>query len=85
LHRNGIDSAMTKRHAHLSSPLHVRPTADPDRIILAIGAYDRIAPPDRVKALADAWQTTRVLTSPQGHFGYIAARDMFAAVSEIIA
>ena len=85
LRGQGIDSTMTQRHAHLSSPLHARPTTDPDHIILAIGAYDRIAPPDRVEALANAWQTTRLLTSPQGHFGYIAGRQMFAAVSEIIA
>jgi hypothetical protein len=85
LHRNGIDSTMTQRHAHLSSPLHTSPAVAPDRIILAIGAYDRIAPPDRVEALAHAWNGARLVTSPQGHFGYVAARDMFAAVSEIIA
>jgi hypothetical protein len=85
LRAQGIDSTMTQRHAHLSSPLHARPTTDPDRIILAIGAYDRIAPPDRVEALADAWRTTRLVSSPQGHFGYIAGRQMFTAVSEIIA
>jgi dienelactone hydrolase len=85
LHRNGIDSAMTQRHAHLSSPLHAQPKTSSDRIILAIGAYDRIAPPDRVEALSRAWNGARLLTSPQGHFGYVAARDMFAAVSEIIA
>jgi hypothetical protein len=85
LRHNGIDTSMTSRHAHLSSPLHARPKTDPDRIILAIGTYDRIAPPDRVRALADAWNGARVITSPQGHFGYVAARDMFATVSEIIA
>ena len=85
LHRNGIDRTLTARHAHLSSPLHGKPKASPERIILAIGAYDRIAPPDRVEALAHAWNGARLLTSPQGHFGYVAARDMFAAVSEIIA
>jgi hypothetical protein len=85
LHRNGIDSAMTQRHAHLSSPLHAQPKTSSDCIILAIGAYDRIAPPDRVEALSRAWNGARLLTSPQGHFGYVAARDMFAAVREIIA
>jgi len=85
LHRNGIDGNMTQRHAHLSSPLHARPAVPSERIILAIGAYDRIAPPDRVRALADAWNGAQIITSPQGHFGYVAARDMFAAVSEIIA
>ena len=84
LHRNGIDGRMTRRHAHLSSPLHGKPSTPPDRIILAIGAYDRIAPPDRVEALAEAWDGARVITSLQGHFGYVAARDMFAAVREII-
>lgn len=85
LRRNGIDSAMTRRHAHLSSPLHARPKTDPGRIVLAIGAHDRIAPPDRVEALAHAWNGPRLITSAQGHFGYAAARDMFAAVREIIA
>ena len=84
LHRNGIDRTMTPRHAHLSSPLHGKPKASPERIILAIGAYDRIAPPDRVEALSAAWNGARLLTSPQGHFGYIAARDMFTAVQNIL-
>lgn len=85
LHRNGIDDTMTSRHAHLSSPLHGKPSTPRDRIILAIGAYDRIAPPDRVEALAEAWDGASVITSRQGHFGYVAARDMFAAVRKIIA
>lgn len=85
LQRNGIDASMTRRHAHLSSPLHTNPRVAPERIVLAIGAYDRIAPPDRVRALAEAWNGAQIITSPQGHFGYVAARDMFAAVREIIA
>lgn len=83
--KNGIDSTLTRRHAHLSSPLHGRPTTDPRRIILTIGAYDRIAPPDRIESLAAAWGGPRVIASPQGHFGYVAARDIFAAVQELIA
>ncbi len=85
LRRNGIDAAMTNRHAHLTCPLHTRPATPPDRIFLGVGAYDRIAPPDRVEALARVWNGTRLIISPQGHFGYVAARDMFAAVREIIA
>ena len=84
LQQNGIDGNMTRRHAHLSSPLHGKPATDRDRIIMAIGAYDRIAPPDRVEALAEAWDCARVITSPQGHFGYVAAREMFAAVRTMI-
>lgn len=82
--KNGIDRSLTSRHAHLTSPLHGRPSTDPGRIILTIGAYDRIAPPDRVEALAAAWGGPRVIASPQGHFGYVAARDIFAAVQELI-
>lgn len=85
LRRNGIDQSMTGRHAHLSSPLHGTPSTDRARIVLTAGAYDRIAPPDRVDALAAAWGGARVITSPQGHFGYVAAREMFAAVREMIA
>jgi len=84
LRQNGIDGTMTKRHAHLSCPLQTKPQTDPDRILLAIGAYDRIAPPDRVEALAAAWQTNRLLLSPQGHFGYIAARQMFTSLSRLL-
>ena len=85
LRRNGIHGGITRRHAHLTSPMDARPRADRARVILAIGAYDRIAPPDRVQALSDAWGGVRIITSPQGHFGYVAARDMFAAVRELIA
>ena len=84
LRGNGIDSALTQRHAHLISPLHGKPSTPPDRIVMAIGAWDRIAPPDRVEALAAAWDGARVITSPQGHFGYVAARDMFASVHKMI-
>jgi hypothetical protein len=85
LQGNGIDESMTGQHAHLSSPLHGLPSVDRSRIVLAAGAYDRIAPPDRVEALATAWGGARIITSPQGHFGYVAERDMFAAVREMIA
>ena len=84
LQRNGVDPALTRRHAHLTSPLHGKPSTPADRIVMAIGAWDRIAPPDRVEALAAAWDGARVITSPQGHFGYIAARDMFVSVREMI-
>ena len=43
LRRNGIDPALTRGHAHLSSPMHGRPITPPDRIVMAIGQYDRIA------------------------------------------
>ena len=84
LHRQGIDRTMTSRHARLSCPLQAQPKTDPDRILLAFGSYDRIAPPDRIQALANAWQTTRLLDSPQGHFGYIAAREMFTALRPLL-
>lgn len=84
LRRNGIDETLTRRHAHLSSPLHGIPSTPPTRIIMAVGAWDRIAPRAQTEALADAWNGARVLTSPQGHFGYVAARDMFDAVGKMI-
>ncbi|MEY3479326.1 MAG: hypothetical protein RIQ71_101 [Verrucomicrobiota bacterium] len=84
LRRNGIDSALTRRHEHLSSPLKGKTSTPPERIVMATGAWDRIAPPDRVEALAAAWNGAKVITSAQGHFGYIAARDMFTAVRTII-
>lgn len=84
LKKNGIHEGMTARHKHLSSPLHATPRTPPARIILASGAYDHIAPPDRVEALAKAWGGCRVITSPQGHFGYVAAREMFEAVEKMI-
>lgn len=84
LRSNGIDDTFSRRHAHLSSPLHGTPATPPERIVMAIGRYDRIAPPDRVEALAEAWGGAKVITSPQGHFGYVAARDMYGAVRQII-
>jgi len=84
LERNGIDKSMTGRHVHLTSPLHARPATDPERIVLAVGAWDRIAPPDRVEALANHWQTSNLVTSPQGHFGYVAARQMFEKLQSLL-
>lgn len=84
LRQNGIDESTTRRHAHLASPLQGQPHTPPDRIVLAIGAWDRIAPPHCVRALAAAWGGARVITSPQGHFGYVAQRDIFAEVQKMI-
>ena len=84
LRKNGVTPDLTRRHAHLTSPLHGKTSTPPDRIVMAIGTWDRIAPPDRVQALADAWGGARVIRSPQGHFGYVAARDIFAAVHGMI-
>lgn len=84
LRRRGITTDLTRRHAHLSSPLHCRPAADPARILLVCGAYDRISPPDRIAALASSWGGTAVLTCRQGHFGYAVARETFRAVRNMM-
>jgi len=81
---NGIDTSMTGRHTHLTSPLHARPATDPGRIVLAVGLWDRIAPPDRIEALADHWGTRNLIASPQGHFGYVAGRQMFEKVQALL-
>lgn len=74
LKKNGIHRDSIDRHAHLSSPAHLRPLTQPDRLTIIGGTHDRLSPPYSLKALCQAWGGARYLEVNQGHFGYGAMR-----------
>lgn len=78
LRRNGIHRDSIERHAHLSSPRHLRPMTPPDRLTVIGGKYDRLSTPDSLKALCKAWGGARYVEVNQGHFGYGAMRCALA-------
>ena len=72
LARAGIEPGATCRHAHLTSPLHGRPLAPLERVVIVGGAYDRITPPLVLQKLVQRWDGVRYAEVRQGHFGYAA-------------
>lgn len=79
LKQNGIFSNSIKRHAHLSSPLHLIPLTSTARITVIGGKHDRISPPNILKSLCSRWGDVNYLEVHQGHFGY---RAMKLALTE---
>lgn len=78
LRKNGIHRDSIDRHAHLSSPGHLRPLTPPERLTVIGGKHDRLSTPDSLKALCKAWGGARYLEVNQGHFGYGAMRCALA-------
>jgi hypothetical protein len=70
LKRNGITQPLLEQHFHLSSPRHNQPCCPPERITLVSGDHDLIALPEDIQALQNHWRGAKLLTVPQGHFGY---------------
>jgi len=75
--RCGITQALVQRHEHLTFPMRVQPACNPDRIILAAGLWDRIAPADDIAALHCRWAGSTFISVEQGHFGYRMAEVCF--------
>lgn len=71
----GIGPGLSRRHAHLTSPLHGEPLTSGDRITLIAGCYDTVAPPAGLRELAAAWTGSRYVEVRQGHFGYAALEE----------
>ena len=78
LKKNGIESDSIARHAHLSSALQMTPVTPSNRIAIIGGKYDRLSPPESLKALSSIWGADRYIEVNQGHFGYAAMRCALA-------
>jgi pimeloyl-ACP methyl ester carboxylesterase len=70
LKRRGITRDLVRRHLRLVCPTHHDPKLGCDKILLAAGTFDRIAPPDSIRALHREWKGSHYLELPQGHVGY---------------
>jgi pimeloyl-ACP methyl ester carboxylesterase len=64
----GIERGVTRRHAHLTSPLHGRPACEGKRVLIVGGAYDSITPPAVLERLAGLWPASQFTLVEQGHF-----------------
>jgi pimeloyl-ACP methyl ester carboxylesterase len=78
----GIQPGVSRRHAHLTSPLDGRPACEGKRILIVGGTYDTIAPPSVLKRLAEGWPGSRFALVEQGHFGYAAMREALIRIDD---
>jgi pimeloyl-ACP methyl ester carboxylesterase len=79
-----IHPGVSRRHAHLTSPLDGRPACEGKRVLIIGGAYDTIAPPSVLKRLAAAWPDSRFALVEQGHFGYAAMREAIRRIEDFV-
>jgi hypothetical protein len=77
-----IHPGISRRHAHLTSPLDGQPACEGKRVLIIGGAYDTIAPPSVLKRLAAAWPDSRFALVDQGHFGYAAMREAIRRIED---
>ena len=71
----GIEPGVSRRHAHLTSPLDGLPACEGERVLVIGATYDPIAPPAVLKALTGVWPGSQFALVEQGHFGYAAMRE----------
>jgi pimeloyl-ACP methyl ester carboxylesterase len=85
LARQGIGAGLSRRHAHLTSPLHGVPLVEPEQITIIAGSYDTVAPPAALRELAAAWPGANYVEVRQGHFGYAAMEEAKRRISPSLA
>jgi pimeloyl-ACP methyl ester carboxylesterase len=78
----GIQPGVSRRHAHLTSPLDGRPLCEGKRVLIVGGTYDTITPPSVLKRLAQVWPESRLTLVEQGHFGYAAMREALRGIDD---
>lgn len=80
----GIERGASLRHSHLSSPLHGRPHASAERVLIVGGAYDTVTPSTGLRLLSDAWTGSQFIEVRQGHFGHAALREVKRRLEPIL-
>ena len=80
----GIQPGASRRHAHLTSPMHGRPACEGKRVLIIGGTYDTITPPSVLKRLAHVWPESRFTLVEQGHFGYAAMREGLRQIDDLL-
>lgn len=79
-----IHPGVSRRHAHLTSPMDGRPACEGNRVLIIGGTYDTIAPPSVLKRLAQVWPESRFTLVEQGHFGYVAMREAMCRIENVL-
>ena len=80
----GIEKGVTRRHAHLTSPLDGRPACEGKRVLIIGGTYDTITPPAVLQRLAGVWPDSEFTLVEQGHFGYAAMREALRRIDLLL-
>jgi hypothetical protein len=80
----GIERGVTRRHAHLTSPLDGRPVCEGKCVLIVGGSYDTIAPPAVLQRLAGVWPESQFTLVEQGHFGYAAMREALRRIDALL-
>ncbi len=80
----GIRPGISRRHAHLTSPLDGKPFCEGERVLVIGGTYDTIAPPSVLESLTQVWPGSRLVLVEQGHFGYAAMREALRRVDGLL-
>ena len=80
----GIERGVSRRHAHLTSPLDGKPACEGERVLVIGGKYDTIAPPSVLESLTQIWPGSRFVLVAQGHFGYAAMREALRRVDGLL-
>jgi hypothetical protein len=78
----GIERGVSRRHAHLTSPLDGQPACSGERVLIIGGEYDKIAPSSILKTLTQTWPESRFASVAQGHFGYAAMREALRSIDD---
>jgi pimeloyl-ACP methyl ester carboxylesterase len=80
----GIHPGVSRRHAHLTSPLDGRPACEADRVLIVAGTYDTITPSASLKRLALVWPGSQFALVEQGHFGYVSMRTALRWIDNLL-
>jgi pimeloyl-ACP methyl ester carboxylesterase len=80
----GIRPGVSRRHAHLTSPLDGRPACEGERVLIVAGRYDTITPSSSLERLAQVWLGSQFAMAEQGHFGYVSMRDALHWIDELL-
>ena len=83
LGRQGVTRESTALHMRLCCPLHVPPRLAPEHILMLAGSYDRVAPPETIRALHRKWVGSHFYEFPQGHVGYRLLPESFRLAGEL--
>lgn len=70
LRRRGITRERVARLMPAVCPQYHRPAMPADKILLLAGRFDRVAPPDSIRRLHEAWAGSHYAEFRQGHVGY---------------
>ncbi|MCX6934906.1 MAG: hypothetical protein NTZ01_01715 [Verrucomicrobia bacterium] len=70
MEHRGLDRSKVERLLPLVCPSHGKLKLPADRVLIVGGSHDSVAPPIKLKALAQSWGAAHYREVGQGHIGY---------------